>query len=345
MTIKKIGFLLLDQFSMLSFTSALEPLEVTNQLADKTLYEYFTATADGEVVRSSSGVAVIPDFTVAELVSTRQIDALIVIGGIEVPDVNRLLQSSLQRCSSAGVALGGVASGVLALAKAGFLDGHSCSVQRDFMALLKEERPNVAVSLKQFTLNPQRFSCTGGSAAIEMMINRISAEQGADIAHAVGEALLYEPGATAQQLLLPEQVRATQPKLVEIITLMEANLEEPLSLTELAGYVGISRRHLERIFKKHLGCSPLKYYIRLRLLAARQLLKQTSRPIIDVAAACGFVSAAHFSKCYKAHMNITPKAERQGARPNAEELNSAIPAALLQPVPPVPVAQPMAAGF
>ncbi len=95
---------------------------------------------------------------------------------------------------------------------------------------------------------------------------------------------------------------------------MEANIEEAIELDELASYVGLSRRQLERLFQKYLQCTPSKYYMKLRLFRARQLLKQTSMSIIDVAAACGFVSTPHFSKCYREHLGIPPREERRGIR-------------------------------
>ncbi|MFB3095292.1 MAG: helix-turn-helix domain-containing protein, partial [Candidatus Acidiferrales bacterium] len=65
-----------------------------------------------------------------------------------------------------------------------------------------------------------------------------------------------------------------QPKLMEAVALMEANLEEPMSLDELAQHVRLSRRQLERLFQKHLSCVPTRYYLDLRLAKARQLLLQ-----------------------------------------------------------------------
>jgi AraC-like DNA-binding protein len=103
---------------------------------------------------------------------------------------------------------------------------------------------------------------------------------------------------------------------------METNLEEAIELDQLACYVGLSRRQLERLFQKYLQCSPSRYYLKLRLTKARQLLKQTSMSIIEVASACGFVSTPHFSKCYREHIGIPPREERMGMRVtrNAEAL-------------------------
>jgi transcriptional regulator GlxA family with amidase domain len=101
-----------------------------------------------------------------------------------------------------------------------------------------------------------------------------------------------------------------QPKLQEIVALMEANLEEPINLDQLAEYVDLSRRQLERMFQKYLHCSPSRYYLRLRLIRARQLLKQTPISIVELALLCGFVSTPHFSKCYREYYGVPPSDER-----------------------------------
>ena len=91
---------------------------------------------------------------------------------------------------------------------------------------------------------------------------------------------------------------------------MEANIEEPIELQELATLAGISRRQLERLFLKHMGCTPSRYYLRVRLNRARRLLKQTSCSIVEIASMCGFVSATHFSRCYRKTLGHAPKYER-----------------------------------
>src|SRR3546814_3488786 len=94
---------------------------------------------------------------------------------------------------------------------------------------------------------------------------------------------------------------------------MEAHLEEPLARAELARRAGLSSRQLERLFRRYLGRTPTRYYLELRLHRARALLTQTSMSILNVALACGFVSASHFSKCYREFFNKMPREERQEA--------------------------------
>jgi transcriptional regulator GlxA family with amidase domain len=140
-----------------------------------------------------------------------------------------------------------------------------------------------------------------------------------------------------QRVPLKHMLGTQQPKLQEIVALMEANLEEPLSLDELANYVDLSRRQLERLFQKYLHSSPSRYYLKLRLIRARQLLKQTPISIVELSVVCGFVSTPHFSKCYRECFGIPPSDERLvtqtqrqvTARPIAQASSLASPMSLL----------------
>jgi transcriptional regulator GlxA family with amidase domain len=114
----------------------------------------------------------------------------------------------------------------------------------------------------------------------------------------------------AQRMPLQYLVGANQPKLVDAVALMEANIEEPLPLDDVAAYVGISRRQLERLFDRYLHCAPSRYYLELRLYRARLLLLQTNIPIIEVAVSCGFSTAPHFSKCYHDFYGKPPRDAR-----------------------------------
>jgi transcriptional regulator GlxA family with amidase domain len=99
--------------------------------------------------------------------------------------------------------------------------------------------------------------------------------------------------------------------LSEAAALMEGNIEEPLSLEDLAGKVSLSPRQLQRMFRHSLSLTPTQYYLNLRLQRARELLLQTSMSIMDVTLACGFQSPCHFSKSYRTLFGHSPSAERR----------------------------------
>lgn len=113
-----------------------------------------------------------------------------------------------------------------------------------------------------------------------------------------------------QRLPLRARLGVQNSKVLTIIELMEANLSEPLSLVEIADAVGLSRRQIERLFRQEMGRSPARYYLELRLDRARHLLLQSTMPVVEVAVACGFVSASHFSKCYRELYARSPQQER-----------------------------------
>jgi AraC family transcriptional regulator, glycine betaine-responsive activator len=114
-----------------------------------------------------------------------------------------------------------------------------------------------------------------------------------------------------QRMALRARLGVSHPKLLKVIELMEGSLEEPLPRSQLAKKTGLSTRQLERLFRKYLQRTPTRYYLELRLAKARTLLLQTSLSVLDVALACGFVSASHFSKCYREFYAKTPRQERQ----------------------------------
>ena len=99
-------------------------------------------------------------------------------------------------------------------------------------------------------------------------------------------------------------------KVLAIIEIMEAHLGEPLSLVDISRSVNLSRRQVERLFHKEMGRSPARYYLEIRLDRARHLLLQSALPIVEIAVASGFVSASHFSKCYRELYGRSPQGER-----------------------------------
>lgn len=306
-----IGFLLLNNFTMISLASAVEALRMANQLSGEELYAWYTLTEDGQPISASDGIKITPD---ASMYGNLTLDTVIVSGGVNVTKAyNKGHISWLQELDRKGCKLGGVCTGAYLLADAGLMDGYDCSTHWEYLASLQEAFPRVNCSNRLFSIDRNRMTCTGGTVPLDMMLNMIKQEHGYQLSAAISEMFICDrirDESDQQKVPLRHVLGTTQPKLVEVVALMEANIEEVIEMDELAHYVGLSRRQLERLFQKYLECSPSKYYLKLRLLRARQLLKQSTMPIIDIAAACGFVSTPHFSKCYREQMGVPPSEER-----------------------------------
>ncbi len=307
----RIGFLLVNNFSMMAFTSAVEPLRSANRMSGQGLYEWRVYSIDGQPVASSNGIMVVPNAGIAD-VGREKIVA--VVAGVDVQryEDERVL-GFLRRMSRQGAAVGALCTGAHILAHAGLLEGRRCTIHWENLGSFTEEFPEIEVSSDLYEIERDRFTCSGGTAALDMMLHLIGRQHGQALANQVSEQFIHdrirEPH-DHQRMELRARLGVSHPKLISVIGEMESNLEEPLSQTELAERVALSTRQLERLFGKYLGATPTRYYLTLRLQRARQLLTQTSMSILSVALACGFVSASHFSKCYRECFGRTPRAER-----------------------------------
>ncbi len=263
--------------------------------------------------KASNGLDITPD---GSLENATDMSILFVCGGADIVDTwSKQLQFALRRIAKRNnIKLGALCTGSYLLARAGLLDGYKCTIHWENIASLREEFPEVNVGDDLFLIDRDRITCAGGQAAMDMMLKLIHDRHGNKLVTHISEQFMCERIRSSddrQRIPLHLALGSNQPKLTEAVTLMEANIEEPISLDELSNYVGISRRQLERLFQKHLNCVPTRYYLNLRLNRARLLLLQTSKSIVDIALACGFISAPHFSKCYRDLFGIPPRDERR----------------------------------
>lgn len=308
---REFVFLLIEKFSMIAFAAAIEPLRVANRMARKRLYSWRIVTENGEFATCSNGARVMADSGFVDLDRGAMV---IACGGV---DVNRMATRGvltwLRKQARRGVGMGAVCTGAHVLAKAGLLEGVRCTIHWENRESFREEFPELNLSNRYFERDGARWTCSGGTASADMMMQMINEEQGRELTAMVVDQLALTPLRTAldeQRLSVPARMGVRHPKLTTVIHRMEENIEEPISPVTLAAEVGMSTRQLERLFRRYLNRSPKRYYMDLRLQQARNLLLQTDMSVINVALACGFTSPSHFSKCYRAHFNRTPYRER-----------------------------------
>lgn len=315
---RRFVFLLLDKFTMLSFACAIEPLRLANREAGRTIYTWKLAGEGGQIATCSNGASFQLDMGLEEI---ERDDTVLVCGGIDVQAATtKNVLNWLRREARRGVAMGGLCTASYALAKAGLLDGKRATIHWENQDSFSEEFEAVKLTKSVFVVDGNRLSTAGGTASIDLMLKIIAQDHGEDLANAVADLLIYSSIRTdqdTQRLSIPTRIGVRHPKLSQVIQMMEANIEDPISPATLATEVGMSTRQLERLFRRYLNRSPKRYYMELRLQKARNLLMQTDMSVINVALACGFASPSHFSKCYRAHYATTPYRERgsHGATP------------------------------
>lgn len=311
-----IGLFMVPSFSMIAFASAIEPLRLANRLSDKALYEWMLISSDGGPVAASNGISVNPHLAMSEIdgAGKPEVPTLILVSGVgaEVYDEPDTL-AWLRRLDRRGADIGALCTGAHVLARAGLLEGRVCTLHWENIPSFRETYPDIEVTDDLFEIDGNRFTCSGGTAALDLMLHLIRAEHGDELATRVSEECILDHvrgGREHQRMPLAVRLGVDNRKLIDSIHLMETHLEEPLAQEALAAAVGISRRQLERLFRRHVGRPPNRYYMQLRLDRARKLLLQTDMAVVDVAMACGFVSASHFAKCYRRLYGVTPRQSR-----------------------------------
>lgn len=308
---QKIGYLLLPNFPLMAFSSAIEPLRAANTLAGSALYQWDLLSIDGRPVSASNGITIMPD---GMLEPDPAHQTVYVVGGAGSEHVrDPKVINWLRRISRMGVQIGAVSSAQYVLARAGLLDGRRCTIHWEYIDTFREEYPDLNVTDELFEIDGPIITCSGGTAAIDLMLHMIAANHGHGLAARVSEWYIHtqiREQSDHQRMSLRSRIGVSHPKLLAAIAFMEENLETPMDRDDIADAVDLSTRQLERLFRKHLNNTPRRYYFALRMNRARHLLRRTSLSVLDVALACGFVSASHFAKCYREHFGQSPKRDR-----------------------------------
>jgi transcriptional regulator GlxA family with amidase domain len=319
--IGSVGFLLIPGFALMTYASAIEPLRAANQLAGKPLYRWWHTSPGDKPAIASNGAAILPDFKFGACPGA--LDLIIVCAGGNPATFNdRKTFAWLRKLAARGVIIGGISGGPFILAKAGLLNDRRCTVHWEHLPALREEFPQVELTRSLFEIDRDRITCSGGVAGLDMMVALITRDHGYELGAAVSEWFLHthiREGTGPQRMDLRFRLGIADDRLLTVLKAMEAHLETPLSRQRLAGLAGISLSQLERSFRTQLGHGVHSHYLGLRLGRARQLLRETSLSILEVALATGFTSASQFSRAFRRQLKSAPREVRRRDRPTPTE--------------------------
>lgn len=309
---RRVGILVLPQFSNLGLALVIEPMAIANWLSQRALYEWTVLSIDGEPVQATNGM-IAPARPVSG--ETGEFSTIFVIASFEPKKhaKNRKVKAWLRRESVFGAQIGGIETGTEMLAAASLLDGRPAAVHWDNLEGFQEAYPKVRATTQLYTIEPRLITCAGGSGIIDMMLAWIGQHAGAELAAEISQHLLHARirGTSEVQLARTDLDAAPMNEQVsEAIRLMQESVAAPISCEDLAAAVGLSKRQLERQFKHYTATAPLRYYVSLRLATAHKLLQQTELSVSQVAAATGFDSLEHFSRVYKTKFGCPPSRDR-----------------------------------
>ena len=309
----QFAFLLIPGFSLLGLSAGIEALRAANNVSRAALYSWGLVSETPGPVVSSSGLCMQAE----GLDSAEGASLVAVCGGNRSHDYDSpRLYRWLRGLAKRGATVGALSDGSYIVASAGLFEGVRSTIHWHCLDSYRDRFPNLDIRASTFELDHNRFSCAGGTSALDLMLTIIQHRHGQDLAMAVAENFIHdhirEAGST--QLSAYILLRRRSRKLAEAARLMEQNVEQPLTINEMGRQLRLSPRQLDRIFRTHLQTSPGSFYRKLRVDRARHLIVQTGLSIAQIAAATGFSSSAHLARCFRQCYGTSPRAFRNSIR-------------------------------
>ncbi|MBV6272731.1 GlxA family transcriptional regulator [Alcaligenaceae bacterium CGII-47] len=310
-----VSFLLLPEYAMVALLSAIEPMRVANRFAGRAVFRWQLLTETDEPVFASNQLMLQRSDSIHGVPAPRN---LFICSSFHPEKyIQKSTTAWLKKITNNGAVIGAMDTGCHLLEAAGLLKNRRVTMHWEAASAFQEDHPGLEITNELFEIDRNLITCAGGTAAIDLMLHIIQADFGYDLAIRVCEQFIksgIRQKSDKQRIDLADRLNIDHPRLLRVVEQMERNLEDPVTLSQLAGYACMSVRQLERLFRTHLKRSPAAYYMSLRLEHAQQLLKDSRLSIAEIGIACGFGSAAHFTRSYRRHFSCSPSASRSCLR-------------------------------
>lgn len=328
-TVYRVGFLVFPGFPMACLTSAIEPLRAANEIAEADAFEWQVLSENGGPVTASANVVFQPD---QALTDAEGLDLLFLLSSPQGAfDCPRAGNGRLRHLVRHGTDIGAVSGGIFPLAASGLLQDRIGSVHWCYKSAFQSKYPDQATSDDVIVVDRGCFTASGAAAVFDLMLHLI--EQRLDGTVMTEVACWFQ-----HPLVRTEGVRQNVPAfktaglaqdlpniVVKAIKVFSNNLEDPLTIGDVAAQIDVSPRQMERAFRHSLDQSPLQYYRTLRMNAARQMVLYSRETLTGIAQAVGYVSSSTLSKHYRSAFGATPQDERRRANRFRVEENRPVP--------------------
>jgi transcriptional regulator GlxA family with amidase domain len=308
-----ITFVVLPGASILCVASSIDPLRAANRISGETLYHWKLVSADGRDPDTSSSM---PVKVSGRFDPDARDEVIVVIAGFGVSAFSRgSFIAGLRKAARRARAVGGVEAGAWLLGHAGLLENRAATTHWEDFEDFRSAFPAAHVRPDRYVIDGKVFTTGGASPTFDLMLHLIRSRQGMGMALNVASVFIYDqsraPG-DAQPLVSLGRIDDRDPRIAAAIRLMESHLDAPLTIEAIARRLKTSQRTLEKEFNRLIGEPPGRYYLNLRLAAARKLVSDTGLPMTEIAARTGFTSAATFSRAFRAEYGSAPRALRAG---------------------------------
>ena len=313
---RRFGFVLIPGFSMLAVSSAVDVLRAAGLEAPEAgfAWQLLSPSDAAGPVRASSGIAL----DAAPRRAPAGLDAVVICGGERTHDFrDAALEQWLRSAARAGTVIGSLSDGAFLVAATGLFDRCRSTIHWKCQSAYRERFPGLDIRASLLEIDRARFSCAGGTASLDLMLHFVQRVLGTSAAGRIADNYVHDRLRGDDQMQHEAggfRIAGRDPVLAAALSVMEANMERPLPIAQIADRVGTSTRHLGRRFHRHLNVTPSQQYRGMRLARASGLLRQSNLPIGEIALCCGFQSASHLGRNFRMQYGVSPSAFRNERR-------------------------------
>jgi len=302
--------LLLPGFELNELSALSEAFSGVNRVLCETRFDWHLASLDGGPVRSAGGLSVAVARP-AQNSEHRHLFLLSAYGGAELAKPG--LSALLCRRYALGTRIAAIGGACGLLAEVGLLAARPCAAHWSLADALIERAQNLQVADQLYAIDERIATCAGRDATIDFALRLIADAAGERLARIVADSLNHARPREATERQLSELDFSGQrgaSAIAHTVKAMRRRMTEGEDLEGIAAQSGVSRRQLQRLFRRHLGMTPTQYFLKARLQRARHLLQYSTLSVTEIAIATGFASISHFTRRYTELYGRTPTAER-----------------------------------
>lgn len=307
----RVGYVVFPGFQVMGFT-AITAFEIANSVLGDAAYRITLLSETGGLVPTSAGFCVDTRAFGSERYDTVVIGASTDIEASS-PAVLRFVQRSLKSARR----LAGPCTGAFVLAQAGVLNGRRATTHWLFAKDLRDRFPHVTIDEDRiYVIDGPVWTSAGMTATIDLALAMIETDHGPDVARATAQKLVvYHRRAGGQsQFSALLEIEPKSDRIQRAVEYARRNLQNELSVEELAEVANLSVRQFSRAFHAETGQSPAKAVEQLRVEAARMMVEEGRHTLDVIADETGFADRERMRRAFLRVLGQPPQAIRRNAR-------------------------------
>ncbi|MFJ9732294.1 GlxA family transcriptional regulator [Streptomyces sp. NPDC101171] len=312
---RTVLLVLFDGVQSLDVTGPLEVFTGAEQHTPGT-YRVRTASLGGGPVRTSSGLALVPD---GALTAMPDPDTLLVPGGQGTRSPDPRLTDWLRAHGPRARRLVSVCTGAILLAAAGLLDGRRATTHWAYCDKLARDHPAVAVDPEPIYVRDGNVATSAGvTSGIDLALALVEEDLDREVALSVARHLVVFLRRPANQAQFSAQLAAQTARRDPLREVQRWITEHPagdLTVESLAARARLSPRHFARAFREETGTTPGRYVDRVRLEHARRLLEDTGDGVEEISRASGYGTPEAMRRAFVRALGTAPAEYRRRFRP------------------------------